>query len=178
MKKIVLIAILTATLFSYSLQEFYADYKEGNFLQACKKGVGIFNRYKNDEDYLTVYSFACLKSDMIDRLAVPITGLRGSEEARANASYFSAILLQKKLLYHSVVDGVDITGLNLPTTDFILSKIFDMYSQGEFTKKDDVYSFQDGDKSYKMYVLQDKRFKKLMIDEYIGQKLIKTHSYF
>lgn len=178
MKKIILLTILASTLFSYSLQEFYSDYKKGSFLQACKKGVGIFNKYKNDEEYLTVYSFACLKSDMIDRLAVPITGLRGSKEARANASYFSAILLQKKLLYHAVVDGVDISGLNFPTTDFVLSKVFDLYSQNKFTKEDDIYSLKDGQKHYKMYIVEDKRFKKLMIDEYIGQKLIKTHSYF
>ncbi|MGM0624057.1 MAG: hypothetical protein ACQESH_08590, partial [Campylobacterota bacterium] len=141
MKKLLLTILSTSVLLSYSLEEFYKDYKEEKYDYACKKGVTIFSQNRQDENYLTIYSFACLKSDMIDRLAVPITGLRESKEARANASYFSAVLLQKKLLYHAVIDGTDIKGLNFPTTEFVLSRIFDMYVDEDYTKKDETYHF-------------------------------------
>lgn len=181
MKYFFTILLLSNLLFSYELADFYKDYKEKNYMHACKKGVSIFNQYKNDEDYLTVYSFACLKSDMIDRLAVPITGLRKSKEARANASYFAAILLQKKLLYHAVIDNVDIEGLKLPTTDFILSKVFDMYTTNNYIKNNDVYMFKNDNNNdiiYKMFVRDDERFKKLIIQQIKNDTVIKTHNYF
>lgn len=180
MKKVILSFLLATALFSYDLAQFYKDYQDKNYLKACKKGVNIFNRYKQDENYLTVYSFACLKSDMIDRLAVPVTGLRLSKEARANASYFSAILLQKKILYHAVIDDVDISSLKLPTTNFVLSRVFDMYINKEYVLKDETYLFEDLQKGleYKMYVVQTQRFQKLIIEQYKDTQLINSHEYF
>ncbi len=178
MKKLILICLLGTFGMSYSLTQFYEDYKEENYLRSCKDGLRIFSKHKNDEKFLTVYAFSCLKSDMIDRLAVPVTGLRSTKEARANASYFSAILLQKKLLYHSVVDGVDISGLNFPTTDFILSKVFTLYSDKKYEKKNGAYLLEGDGVTYKMYVEEGARFKKVVIEEYENGKLVKTHKYF
>jgi hypothetical protein len=178
MKKLLLFFIFVCVANSYDLTQFYKDYKEKRYLDACKKGVNIFNEYKEDEDYLTVYSFACLKSDMIDRLAVPVTGLRKTKEARANASYFSAILLQKKLLYHAVVDGVDISGLKLPTTDFVLSRVFDMYSNKQYLEKEGTYTLNDDETTYKMFVIDDDKFKKLIIQQLKNGNVVSTHTYF
>lgn len=115
---------------------------------------------------------------MIDRLAVPVTGLRKTKEARANASYFSAILLQKKLLYHAVVDGVDISGLKLPTTDFVLSRVFDLYSNKQYLEKEGTYTLNDDETTYKMFVIDDDKFKKLIIQQLKNGNVVSTHTYF
>jgi hypothetical protein len=178
MRLLLITALIASGLWGYSLNKFYEDYKKKNYYAACKHGVSIFAQNKKSNEFLTVYSFACLKSDMIDRLAVPVTGLRGSKEARSNASYFASILLQKKLLYNAVIDGIDISGLNLPTSDYILSKVFHMYADKEYEKSQNRYIMEDGRLVYEMYVKQEGGYKKLVIEQYKDSKLIQTHKYF
>ncbi|MGM0533122.1 MAG: hypothetical protein ACQERK_01345 [Campylobacterota bacterium] len=178
MKIFIMILCTASLMFGYSLNRFYEDYKNENHLRACKQGVSIFAQHKKDEDFLTVYSFACLKSDMIDRLAVPITGMRNSKEARSNASYFTSILLQKKLLYNAVIDDVDISGLNLPTSDYILSRVFHLYANEDYTKEGSRYVMVQEDFKYEMYIDDTGRYKKLVIEKYKDDELIDTHKYF
>jgi len=179
-KTILLTLIIILNLSANIKYEIYNLYKNKEYEQACKYGIKNFNSFKNDEKYVSLYAFSCLYSDYIDRLIVPTTMLRHSEEARANAAYFSIILMQKKLLYHAMIDNFELSSMKLPTTDFILSKVFNMYIELGKHKKREYYIFQDPkDKrmSYKLYLIKDQGITKIVIEEYYDTISVKRHTY-
>jgi hypothetical protein len=157
-----------------------ALYQNDKFEDVCNIGFDNYKIYNKDEEFLSLYGFACLKSDYIDRLSMPIAMLKFSKEARANAAYLSVILMQKKLLYHALVDNYNLSKLDLPTTDYVLSKVFDLYSKiGEHEPRL-YYLFEDANDpklTYKLYLSQGNRIDKMIIDEFYDTVLIKSHVY-
>ncbi|PHS57083.1 MAG: hypothetical protein COB17_07395 [Sulfurimonas sp.] len=155
-------------------------YKDTKFKEACDIGFENFSRYKKDEEFISLYALSCLEVDYINRLAKPIAILRNSKESRANSAYFSVILMQKKLLYHAMIDGYDLSSLKLPTTKYILSKVFDLYLQlGKHLQKDR-YLFKDSTDSrlsYKLYLIKNNNIQKIVIEELYNSKIIKIHTY-
>jgi len=180
--KIVLILIISMYLWadSNTKQNMLNMYKNEQYKNACNMGFDNFSRFNDDEEIMSLYAFSCLKSDYIDRLSIPMVKLKFSKEARANASYFSVILMQKKLLYHSLVDDYDLSKLNLPTTEYILSKVFDLYTKLGVHEKKEVYIFKDEKKervSYKLYLLRDTKLPKMVIEEIYDTITLKRHIY-
>ena len=161
-------------------QRMFDLYENERYEDVCNLGFHNFGRYIKDEDFLSLYAFGCLKSDFIDRLSLPISLLKYSREARANSAYFSVILMQKKLLYHALVDNYPLQKYKVPTTDYILSKIFDYYvALGEHTPRN-FYLFNDKNNkklSYKLYLVKDEEPYKMVIEEYYDDALVKKHTY-
>jgi hypothetical protein len=62
-------------------------YQKGEYNLACDFGANNLPLIENNEAHLSLYAFACLKADRIDRLNTPIILLNQTPEARANASY-------------------------------------------------------------------------------------------
>ncbi len=181
MKKAVLATmLLLSSLASADIESLYKLYQNKKYKQACGLGLRMFKEHKKDSRFLMLYGLSCLNADYIDRLAVPMTGLRYTKTERANASYFATILLQKKLLYHSLLDGVDISNLKLPKTDYILSKVFDLYTKKEYKKVDDRYYFIPEKGAGLMYVLYLEgtgKVTKMVIEERLDDHIIKIHRY-
>ena len=139
-----------------------------------------FSANRKDEAFVSLYGFSCLKADYIDRLSIPIAILKHSEEARSNSAYFSVILMQKKLLYHALVDGYDLTSLKLPSTDYVLSKVFDLYARDNHRQNRSVYIYKDPimpKNSYKLFLTEKNRTKKMVIEEYYDTILTNRHIY-
>jgi len=180
MKHLTLTLFLLTSLYAIDIkQELFSLYQNKEYKEACRLGFDNFYRFKKNEELVALYGFVCLNADFIDRLAIPITALKFSQEARANATYFSVILMQKKMLYHALIDGYDISGLKLPTTNYVLSKVFDYYTQQTDQGKR-FYIFQDPDdlkKSYKLYIKKEKRVDKMVLEEYYDKMLVKQHIY-
>ncbi len=106
--------------------------------------------------------------------------MKFSPEARANSAYFSVILMQKRLLYHALLDGYDLSSLNLPTTNFILSTVFDLYAEQAKNTKNDFYIFTDKNDnriSYKLYLEKHNKLNKIIIEKFYDKKLIQQHMY-
>ncbi len=182
MKKIIYILLMTtAFLFSSNLSTLYKFYEKQEYTKACDYAVKYFykKRNKNSEQYLTLYGLSCLETDKIYRIATPMLRLKASKDARENASYFSTILLQKKLLFQALIDKTSLKNLHLPNTNFILSKIFTLFVNEEYRQKDEVYFFQDTNKKemkYQLYIEVNKKKEKYMIiDIYKDDKF--THRY-
>ena len=178
--KFLILLLLMTTLYADVKQKMFGLYQKKKYEQVCTMGFDNFGKYKWDEEFVSLYAFACLNSDYIDRLAVPTAVLKFSEEARANAAYFSVILMQKKLLYHSLVDGYALDTFKLPTTDYILSKVFDLYSKLSKHQERPFYLFKDPkDKklTYKLYLTKDDKIAKMVIEEFYDTMLIKRHIY-
>lgn len=178
--RIALLLLLSITLYADIKNELFELYQEKRYKEVCSIGFKYFDKFKKDEKYVSLYGFACLHVDYIDRLCVPATILKISEDSRANASYFAAIFLQKKILYHALLDNYNISSLNLPTTDYILSKVFDLYTKLKIKEPKEFYLLQDKDNDkikYKLYILKNAKIKKMVIDELYESRLVRKHLY-
>lgn len=178
--RILLALFLSINLFASIKQDIFNLYQNQKYEDACNMGFNNFGRYNKDEAYLSIYAFSCLKADYIDRLALPIAMLKFSRESRANSAYFSVIFMQKKLLYHALLDDYDLSKFNLPTTDYVLSKVFELYAKLGQHNKRSLYIFDDAINekvSYKLYLEKDYKIPKMVIEEYYDNTLIKRHVY-
>ncbi len=178
--KIVLILLLSIYLQASMKQDMFNLYQNKKYEDVCTMGFNQFNRYKGDEEFVSLYAFACLHSDFIDRLSIPTAILKFSKESRANSAYFSVILMQKKLLYHALVDSYDLSSLNLPTTDYVLSKVFDLYAKLGIHEKRAFYLFEDEKNkalTYKLYLVKEEKLHKIVIEEFYDTIILKRHVY-
>lgn len=178
--KIFLAILLAINLHAQVKEEMLSLYQKKEFNEACDLGYKNFGLYSRDEEYVSLYAFSCLNVDYVDRLLIPITILKFSKEARSNAVYFSTIVMQKKLLYHAIIDDYDISALNLPTTDYILSKVFDLFSKHQKHGKKDVYIFEDEKDSrlkYKLYIIKDDKIDKIVIEKLYDSLSVSKHIY-
>ena len=178
--RLLILLLLITNIYADVKQEMFGLYQNKKFAKVCTMGFDNFGKYKRDEEFVSLYAFSCLNSDYIDRLAVPTAVLKFSEEARANSAYFSVILMQKKLLYHSLLDGYELSKLKLPTTNYVLSKVFNLYTKLGKHDNRAFYIFQDPkDKklTYKLYLTKDYKITKMVIEEFYDTMLIKRHIY-
>ncbi|MDO9266054.1 MAG: hypothetical protein Q7U00_03130 [Sulfurimonas sp.] len=178
--KIALIILISINLYASIKQDMLNLYQGKKYEEVCNIGFNNFENYRNDEEYVSLYAFACLNADYIDRLSVPTIMLKLAKESRSNAAYFSIILMQKKLLYHALLDNYDVSSLNLPTTDYVLSKVFDLYTKMKNNEQKEFYIFEDeSDKQlkYKLYILKDGKIDKMVIEEFHNSISIKKHIY-
>jgi len=178
--KTILVLILALNLYADIKQNMFSLYQNKKYEDVCQIGFDTFKKNKKDEEFVSLYAFACLNSDYIDRLAVPTAVLKVSKESRANSAYFSVILMQKKLLYHALVDNYDLSAFDLPTTDYVLSKVFELYSKLEKHEPRAFYLFEDPNDSkltYKLYISRDYKLDKIVIEEFYDTITIKRHVY-
>jgi len=178
--KFLLTLVLVLNLYANTKQNMFNLYQNKKYEKVCQIGFDNFKKNKRDEEFVSLYAFSCLNSDYIDRLAVPTAVLKFSREARANSAYFSVILMQKKLLYHALVDNYDLSKFSLPTTDYILSRVFDLYSKVGKHEPRAFYLFEDPNDTkltYKLYLVRDYKLNKIVIEEFYDTITIKCHVY-
>lgn len=176
--------ILLNLLFFFSLhagttEKLFDLYQQGYYIKGCETGLKSFSANRANEEFVSLYAFSCLKSDQIDSLALPMSVLNKTPESRANAAYFSLLIMQKKLLVQALYDNKPILHLKFPTSSHLLSKIFDLYTKnpemGEFIKE-----YQDPSnprQTYKLYTTLSNGCKTIAIDEYYDKILTLHHVY-
>jgi len=172
--------VLSNFLFASTLSDIENLYKQGKYPLVCTQSGHIYTENKNNEKFLNMFADSCLKSDMINRIVLPIIKLYKTKQARENAAYFTTILYQKKMLYYSLCDNIDISYINLPKINYILSKIFDKYIRGKYNLKDDAYWFKDDTDNeirYKLSIETKNGIKKMYLRTYQNDNIIKTRVY-
>ena len=180
MKFLVIFLSLVIFLLANERQGIFSLYQLKEYDKACQLGLINLNKNRKDENFVSIYAFACLNADYIDRLSVPITLLRSTPESRSNAAYLSVILMQKNLLKHSLNDEYYLKPLKIPTTDNLLSKVFDLYSNLSILKKIPVYEFIDPNNAkirYRLYLIGDRNSNNIVIEEFYESVLVKKHVY-
>jgi len=179
MRYIFFLLTLSITLVATTKSDLATIYKNKEYKKACLYASRSLESFKKDEDYLSLMGFACLKSGYIDRLATPIANLKSTPQARANAAYFSVVLMQKKLLLHSLVDHFPLSSLQLPTTKTLLSKIFDLYvAQQNFTKESYLFhDKKDANTLYKLYIKNENEIKKMVLEKIINNNIVEKYIY-
>ena len=105
--------------------------------------VEEFLKTQNNEEQISMFGIACIKMNDLNRLATPIDKLVKSEKSRENAAYFADILFKKKLLFHAMIDGVDISYIRLPKSDYILSFLFDKFVKKEYVEELGTFIFEE-----------------------------------
>ncbi|SFV67491.1 hypothetical protein MNB_SV-12-549 [hydrothermal vent metagenome] len=173
MKLLLFFIILSSALLSSNLSTLYKFYEKQEYDRGCDYAKKYFNKNRKSEKYLTLYGLTCLETDNIDRIAIPMTLINETKASRENASYFATILLQKQLLKQAILDGKPLGELNLPKTNFILSRIFNMFVNKKYELKNNIYLLEDKEKKYKLYIEK----KHLIIDIYINDKFTKRYRY-
>jgi len=178
-KTLIAIIFLNALAYADSGQKLFDLYQKGMYSQGCEYGYKFFTQNSANEPYISLLGFSCLKADRVDKLAPVIAALHDSPEARANSSYFSLILMQKKLLMQALYDGKPIVNLKFPTSGHILSKVFELYLKNP--KPDEIIKeYQDKNtprQSYKLYTTEHAGHKSIAIDEYYDKILTIHHVY-
>jgi len=183
MKIVLLMVMTTAYLLSSNLSTLYRLYEKQEYDKACDYGFKYANKKRNrkSENYLTLYGLSCLETNNLSRVAIPMTSLTQTEDARANASYFGTILLQKQLLLQALIDKKPLGELHLPTTKFVLSKIFSLFLEEQYSFKGDIYRLIDREDKFIEYRLYIKKSKKksyyMIIDIYKNSKFTKRYQY-
>lgn len=181
MRLLLFVALLSSTLFGSYLSTIYNYYEKQEYEKGCDYGTKYYTVNSSDEKFLTFYALSCLETNHIDRIARPMAQLTQSKSSRENASYFSTILLQKQLLMQAILDDRPLGELKLPQTNFYLSKIFDLFVAGTYTKDKDVYRLTDSEKEDKYYELYIETTKKneqyMIIDIYEENRFTKRYQY-
>ncbi len=182
-KQVFILIILTAELLNADntgFKDLKTLFAKHEYSKVCIKSGELYQQYKSNEEFLNIFGASCLKSDMINRLVLSIIKLYKTKEARENAAYFSTILYQKKLLYHALCDEIDISYINLPQTDYILSIIFDKFVRGEYDLKNGSYWFNDDKRNnvtYKLSLEERNGIKKMYLRTYKNNKITKVRIY-
>ena len=184
MKLILFLLMFTASLFSSNLSTLYKLYEKQEYEKACNYAFKYAYKKKNkaSENYLTLYGLSCLETNNLSRVAIPMTSLTKSKDARANASYFGTILLQKQLLLQALIDEKPLGELYLPTTNFVLSKVFALFLKKRYSLKEGVYKLTDKDDKHIEYRLYMKKNRKkssnyMIIDIYKDARFTKRYQY-
>ena len=178
--KILIVLLVYLSLNADIKDDMFNYYQNEKYEKVCNIGHRVLDVNAKDEEFVSLYAFGCLKSDYIDRLTIPISLLKFTKESRSNSAYFSVILMQKKLLYHSLIDGYELSKLELPSTDYVLSKVFDLYSKLGKHEKRSVYIFEDQQNqktSYKFYLEKDGNLSKMVIEEFYDKIAVHRHVY-
>jgi hypothetical protein len=171
--------LLSYNLYADVNQKLFELYQKGMYNDACKYGYTLFAQQEHNEPFISLVGFACLKADQIDRLSPVISALVQTPEARANSAYFALIVMQKKLLMRALYDNQPIQNLKFPTSNLLLSKVFDLYVQNP-KKNDIIKEYQDPTnprQSYRLYTTQINGLKSVSIDEYYDKILTVHHVY-
>lgn len=150
-------------------------YKQGAYAEVCKKGVISYYKGQNEPHFAAMVGMACAKVDEINPLGALQRGLVDTPALRRTATYFSTLVLAKRLLYQHFIDGVDIAAYRLPKYDHILSNVYDHVSRGEY-KKISAGMIRIDDKGKQIFVsVSDDDPVRILVDEYDGAKLVHRH---
>jgi len=180
MKKVVLIVIYSLSfLYSSNLSTLYNYYTHQEYDKGCDYAMKYYNKNRDNEKFVTLYGLSCLETDNIYRIATPMIVLKDTKASRENASYFGTILLQKQLLKQAILDNKPLGDLRLPKTNFVLSKIFNLFVNKRYVLEDGIYKLQDAqnkDIKYQVYIEKENK-NYMIIDIYQNDKFIKRYRY-
>ena len=75
--------------FASSLSDLQQLFNDNKFAQVCRKSGEMYQDNKDNEKFLNMFAASCLKTDMINRIVLPIIKLYRTKEARENSVYFT-----------------------------------------------------------------------------------------
>ena len=172
MRKFVFCILSFSALFAINNDDVKNWDSVGQYNRVCSDMVRELFIAQQDESIANLYAKACLKMDKVNNLIIPMVMLYKDKASRENAALYSTILFQKKMLYLALCDGVDISYIRTPKINYILSEIFDKFTERAYVKKSDTYVFtlENGERA-ELFIKEEEEVKKMVIAIYAGDKL-------
>ena len=155
------------------------DFGAKKYEKVCTQGLIKYYGGKDDEMFVAMVGMSCAEIDNINPLGFLQKKLIHSLSARETASYFASLVLQKRLLYQFMIDDIDMRNLSLPTSEHLLSKIFESISHGEYDviiEKPKMIKITLEDKTLMLSISDDEEIK-ILVDEYVDGALSVRHWY-
>ena len=174
--RFLLFVIVSINLFGYSADDIIKDYTNKEYKNVCVKSAPFYKNGGKNEKLLTIIGDACAKIDYINPLGYIVRGLISTPEFRENGSYFATLVLQKKLIYQFMNDGIDLKNLRLPRSNHVLSIVFENLVKKSYKKEDGKIVITTPQKEYRVWI-DDKAKRVVHVDEYKDGNKIKTHGY-
>lgn len=168
--------MMSVMAFAYSHSELLREYEAKKYEQVCTKGFNFLISNEKNENIITAIGDACAKVDAINPLGHVVKNLVTTAENRESGSYFATLILQKKLIYQFMLDGINLKELRLPRTEHVLSRVFEELAKGNYKLQDQKVEITTPSMNYLLW-LSDDDPKKVYIDEVKEGKLINRHWY-
>ena len=176
MRITLLLIMFYLNLNAYDYNDVIGDYKAKKYKELCLKSSIFYKEDAKDENLLSIIGDACAKSDYINPLGYVVKRLISTPEFRKNASYFATLILQKKLIYQFMSDGISLKNLRLPRSDHTLSILFENLAKENYKKQGGTIIIKTKAVTYKVWITDESQ-KIVYVQEYVGNKKIKTHWY-
>jgi len=171
--------MLSALVEARDITSFINDFKAEKYNKVCEQGSRLFYGGYTDENFISLVGISCAKVDRINILGMLQRSLVSSESSRENASYFSTLILQKRLIYQFMIDDTDISHLTLPSSRHLLSRVFDHLSAKEYkvlSEHPKLIEINDHGRKIIVSISDDEPIK-VLVDEYTGTGELKRHWY-
>ncbi len=158
---------------------FINDFKAKKFDKVCEKGSRLYYSGYTDENFVSLVGVSCAKVDRINMLGMLQRSLVNSKSSRENASYFSTLILQKRLIYQFMIDDLALNDLRLPASNHLLSRVFEKLSAGQYNIVSESPKLVEIDASGRRIILSvsDDEPKRVLIDEYTTTGELERHWY-
>ncbi len=179
MRQLLAIFGIMVTLWATPHHELAQKLSEGSYEEACEVGRALLGENERDEKVLSLIGMACMNADYINVLSVIQSRLNSSPEARSNATLFTSLLLQKRLIFQFVYDGVDISIFSLPVSDHPLSVAFRSLRDGRYKVLDTDeghFTFSENGLHYLLYI-DDAQKGRIAIDVIHADGRVDQHRY-
>ena len=170
------IVMFSMSLYAYTHTELLRDYEAKQYEKVCSQGNIFLIKNEKNENILTAIGDACAKVDTINPLGNVVKNLISTPENRESGSYFATLVLQKKLIYQFMLDGINLKELRLPRTEHVLSRVFEELAKGNYVLKDKKVEITTPLMDYLLWIT-DETPSKVYIDELKDGKLVNRHWY-
>ncbi len=168
-----------AVLQARDITPFIEDFKAKKYNKICDKGGRLFYGGYRDENFVSLVGISCAKVDRINILGMLQRSLVESPSSRENASYFSTLILQKRLIYQFMIDDLDLKNLRLPASTHLLSRVFEHLSAGQYelVSKDPKLVEINANGRRMILSVSDDTPRKVLIDEFTPTGELERHWY-
>ena len=175
--RLLLMSVLPAALGAVSADSIVTMYKAGRYGKVCKEGMRRYYNGDKEPHFAAMVGMACARTDAINPLGVLQRSLVASPPLRSSATYFSTLVLAKRLLYQHFVDGTPIAPYVLPRYDHVLSIVFEHVRRGDYRKVGEGMIRIDTPNGHMFVSVSDDDPPRLLVDEYNGAERRRRHGF-
>lgn len=171
--------MLGLSLEARDISSFIKDFKAKKYNKVCEKGSRLYYGGYTDENFVSLVGVSCAKVDRINILGMLQRSLVSTSASRENASYFSTLILQKRLVYQFMIDDLDVSHLKLPSSSHLLSRVFEQLSLNNYkilSSSPKLIEINNAGRKYILSVSDDEP-KKVLVDEYKSDGSLERHWY-
>ena len=159
------------------ISSYIKDFKAKKYNKVCEKGSKLYYGGYTDENFVSLVGISCAKVDRINILGMLQRSLVNTPSSRENSSYFSSLILQKRLIYQFMIDDLDISHLKLPTSTHVLSRVFEQLSRKQYkilSSSPKLIEIEEHGRRIILSVSDDTPIK-ILIDEYTKTGELERH---